>query len=381
MASVKRILKFLVLAMVGLVVLVVCSGLLYRQVVRSKIAASLAIHAPDGIETLEQVQIGGIGQWIEVRGESTKNPVLLFIHGGPGSAFMPVAREFQQPWEKYFTVVQWDQRGSGKTYRSNDRDAVRPTMKIARMHADTLEMVNYLRKRFGQDKIFVLGHSWGSILGLRLAHDHPELLYAYIGVGQAVDSYANEAALYRESLAEAQRTNNQKALKELASIAPYPSPNITFQQIRTMRQWSGTLIGPQGTDESWMSEKAILVAPEYSLMDDMGWFRGILFSVDTLLPDLEKVNFADLGYDYHGPIFLLEGKHDPYTPSSVARDFYDKINDLDKHWVWFENSGHFPFSEERQKFLDVLVQQIRPLATAAAASAPSEPQHAQSSSH
>jgi len=360
--SIKKTLKYIGLLLIAAVLVTIVSVLGYRYFERRAIAQSRAIHTADGVETLEEVSIGGIGQWIEIRGESTKNPVLLFIHGGPGSAFMPVAREFQRPWEKYFTVVQWDQRGAGKTYSSNSRDAVRPTMNIERMHADTLEMAQYLRKRFAQDKIFVLGHSWGSILGLRLAHDHPELLHAYIGVGQAINSRDNETVLYQETLAEAQKTQNQKALKDLASIAPYPSPGVTFQQIRVVRQWSGELIGPKGNDESWMSEKAIFLAPEYSLADDIGWFRGIFFSVDTLLPDLSKSDFADLGYDYRGPIFFMEGKHDPYTPSSIAKDFLDKMNDPEKHFVWFENSGHFPFKEEAQKFTDTLVQQVLPLA-------------------
>ena len=376
--SIKKTLKYLGLFIVFVLVATIVSGLTYRCFERREIAKSRAIKSPDGIEVLEQVPVGGIGQWIEIRGESTKNPVLLFIHGGPGSAFLPIAREFQRPWEKYFTVVQWDQRGAGKTYSSNDRDAVRPTMNIAQMHADTLDLVNYIRKRLGQNKIFVLGHSWGSILGLRLAHDHPDLLYAYIGVGQAVDSRENEVVLYRDSLAEAERTHNQEALKELHSLAPYPSPNITFQQVRVMRQLSGALIGPPPSDESWMGPKAIALSPEYTLADDVGWFRGVFFSVDTLLPDLTKVNFGDLGYDYKGQIFLMEGKHDPYTPSSVAKDFFDKINDPDKHFVWFENSGHFPFTEERQKFTDVLVQEVLPLAHGS--NMPSEVQHAEQNS-
>jgi pimeloyl-ACP methyl ester carboxylesterase len=104
------------------------------------------------------------------------------------------------------------------------------------------------------------------------------------------------------------------------------------------------------------------LAPEYSLLNDLDWFRGQFFSVDTLLSDLSQVNFANLGYDYRVPIFFLEGRHDPFTPSSVARDFFDKMNDPDKHFEWFENSGHFPFIEEPQRFTDALVQMVLPLA-------------------
>ena len=360
--SIKKGLKFFAIVVVLLLVVAVCSAAIYRFFAQRSIAQARAIHSPDGIDTLERVHVGGIDQWIEIRGESEKNPILLFIHGGPGSAFMPVARTFQDPWEKSFTVVQWDQRGAGKTYSSNSKDVQRSTMHIDRMHADTLEMVNYLRKRFGREKIFVLGHSWGSILGLKLAHDHPELLYAYIGVGQATDAAQNEVVLYKDSMDEARRTQNKDAIKALTGIAPYPSPNITFKQIRIMREWSSTLIGPRQSDDSALGPKTIFLAPEYSLLNDLDWFRGQFFSVDTLLSDLSKVNFADLGYDYRVPIFFLEGRHDPFTPSAVARDFFDKMNNPDKHFEWFENSGHFPFLEEPQRFTDALVQKVLPLA-------------------
>jgi proline iminopeptidase len=361
--SFKKTAKYLALFLAAALLLTVSCAAIYRYIAQTKISRARAIHSPDGIDTLEPVSIGGITQWIEIRGQSAKNPILLFIHGGPGSAFLPFARIFQSPWEKYFTVVQWEQRGAGKTYSANSKAVQQPTMNVARMQADTLEMVNYLRKRFAREKIFVLGHSWGSILGLQLAHDHPELLYAYIGVGQASDARQNEVVLYKDTLEAARRTQNQKAIQELTALAPYPSPNITFQQIRIMREWSSTLIGPpqSGEDES-MGLTAVFVTPEYSLINDVDWMRGQLFSVNALLPELTKLNLADLGYDYHVPIFFLEGRHDPYTPSSVAKDFFDKINAPTKDFVWFESSGHFPFTEEPTKFTDTLIQKVLPLA-------------------
>ena len=360
--SLKKTIKYLAIIIALLLMGAVSCTLLYRYFAQTKIARARAIHSPDGINTLEPVSIGGIDQWIEIRGQSVKNPILLFIHGGPGSAFIPIARAFQDPWEKYFTIVQWDQRGAGKTYSSNSKDVQRPTMNIARMQADTVEMVNYLRNRFGRDKIFVLGHSWGSILGLQLAHNHPELLYAYIGVGQASDAQQNEAVLYRDTLEQARRTQNKEAIQQLTAIAPYPSQNVTFQQIRTVRQWSGTLIGPPHSGDDAMGLYEIFIAPEYSLVNDIDWIRGQLFSVNLLLAELSKTNLADMGYDYHVPLFFLEGRHDPYTPSTLAKELFDKLNNPNKHFEWFENSGHFPFVEEPTKFTDTLIQKILPLA-------------------
>ena len=360
--AIKKLLKYLGLFLIALLVVTVSCATGYRFFMQRQISRGRALHSANAIDTLDRVAIGGIDQWIEIRGQSVNNPILLFLHGGPGSAFIPVARVFQGPWEKYFTIVQWDQRGAGKTYTCNSKDILRSTMTIDRMNADTLEMVNYLRQRFRRDKIFVLGHSWGTMLGLRLAHDHAELLYAYIGVGQATDAWQNEVVLYRDTLQQAQATQNKKAIEELTAIAPYPSANITFKQIRTVRQWSGTLIGPAEGGESAMGLKVIFFAPQYSLLDDVNWLRGQLFSIDVLLPGMSKVNFDQLGYDYRVPIFFMEGRHDPYTPSSVAKDFFDKMNDPQKQFEWFENSGHFPFIEESQKFTDYLVQRILPLA-------------------
>jgi len=370
----KKIAKYLGITLILILVAGASSLALYRYFAQRKIAESRAIHSPDGIEAVEPVTIGGIQQWIEIRGESVKNPILLFIHGGPGSAFMPMARVFQDPWEKFFTIVQWDQRGAGKTYSANSKEVQQRTMSMERMHTDTLEMVNYLRSRFQRNKVFVLGHSWGSILGLHLAHEHPELLYAYMGVGQAANSRENEVVLYKDTLEEAQRTKNKEAIQQLSSIAPYPSANITFQQIRVVREWSGKLIGPPGDGESSMGLTAIFLAPEYSLVNDVDWVRGQLFSVDALLPELKTANLADLGYDYHVPVFFLEGRRDPYTPSTVAKELFDKMKAPEKEFVWFEKSGHFPFVEEAGEFTRVLTQKVLPLASDAAQQKSPNPQ-------
>src|SRR5215469_17036749 len=176
-----KVFKSIIVSVACLVVAALSSALLYRAYLQHKVAVRRAINSPSGINSLEAVRIGGIDQWIEVRGQDVNNPILLWIHGGPGISFIPIARDFQGPWEKYFTVVQWDQRGAGTTYTSNDKYLQRRTMNIAQMEQDTLDVVNYLRNRFKREKIFVLGHSWGSVLGLWLAHEHPDLIYAYVG--------------------------------------------------------------------------------------------------------------------------------------------------------------------------------------------------------
>src|ERR1700743_1204362 len=180
------------------------------------------IPSPPGIEETRAVRIGGIDQWISVRGKDRRNPILLFIHGGPASTEMPVSWLYQSGWEDYFTVVQWDQRGAGKTYVANDAALVEPTIAKERMVADGEELVAWLRANYGKRKIFVLGHSWGSIIGLELARKHPDWLHAYIGMGQMIYGRDNERLGYEWALDAARADHNAEAVKQLLALAPYP---------------------------------------------------------------------------------------------------------------------------------------------------------------
>jgi len=359
----KRIFKILGITVACLVVFGSLSVLAYRKYLQHKVAKEGAISSPSGIDSLESVQIGGIDQWIQVRGQNVNNPILLFIHGGPGLGFIPLGRTFQRPWERYFTVVQWDQRGAGKTYASNDRELQRRTMNLPQMEQDTLDIVNYLRHRFQRDKIFVMGHSWGSILGLWLAHQHPELIFAYVGTGQIVATEQNSALLYHDMLQEARNRHNDKATRELEGIAPYPPPSADIRKLRIVNQWAGTLLGPppraaENHLESMM--QVVVSAPEYSLVDDYEFIRAPEFSAGVLLPQLMSLDMTKLGLDFQVPIFFFEGRHDPYCRPSLVWEYSQNISAPRKGFIWFENAGHFAFFEPQ--FTEELVRQVLPLA-------------------
>src|SRR5262244_1824885 len=151
------------------------------------IAEARRIVNPGGVEQLEKVRIGGIDQWVSIRGRDKHNPVLLYIHGGPGYVSIPMSWWFTRGLEEYFTVVQWDQRSAGKTFLLTDPAKIASTVTTERMISDVEEMVEWARREFGKDKIFVLGHSYGSFLGLQVAHRHPKWFYAYIGVCQSIN--------------------------------------------------------------------------------------------------------------------------------------------------------------------------------------------------
>jgi proline iminopeptidase len=361
---VRQILKYAGITIVFLLIGIPSSALLYRKYLQHNVAKERAIASSDGIDSLEPVRIGGIDQWIEVRGQNVNNPILLFIHGGPGIAFIPLSGSFQDPWEKYFTVVQWDQRGAGKTYESNDKELQRRTMNIPQMEQDTLDVVNYLRNRFRRQKIFVVGHSWGSVLGLWLAHEYPDAIYAYVGVGQLVDMQQNDEIAYRDALQQARTIQNRQAIRDLESIAPNP-PNLVPTNDSIARHWEEELLGPPGRG-GFADPRRLLTdvvsAPEYSLADDIGFIHGMSFSREIFVSQLAKVDLKQLGPDFRAPIFFFEGKYDPYCRPALIWEYLQTIKAPEKEFIWFDRSGHFPFYEEPQRFSDQLIKRVLPLA-------------------
>jgi pimeloyl-ACP methyl ester carboxylesterase len=210
------------------------------------IANARKIVTPNGVERLEKVRLGGIDQWASIRGADRRNPV-LHIHGGPGYISIPMSWWFGRGWEEYFTIVQWDQRAAGKTHLLTDPDRIKPTLTREQMIADAEEMAAWVRKELRKDKLFVLGHSWGSFLGLQLAQLHPEWLHAYIGVSQLIDRPENERHNWRFAMDAARRAGNAEAVRELEAIAPMRRPVRQFPSRTCMSSANGGLLrGPDG---------------------------------------------------------------------------------------------------------------------------------------
>jgi proline iminopeptidase len=335
-----------------------------RAQVTAIIADARKIVSTNGVEELLEIPLGGTKQWISVRGRDRTNPILLMIHGGPASPEMPTSWYFQSGWEDYFTVVQWDQRGSGKTYNANDPKVIAPTLSLERIADDAAELVQYLRSRYGKEKVFVLGHSWGSVVGLQLARQHPEWLYAYVGMGQVISGKAGEHVGYETTLRIAEATKDTKAVNELKSIAPYPNADGTLplEKINLERNWSVAYGGlTWGRTNLNYYSNLTEFAPEYSLADIAAINQGAQLSLPPLLPYL-------LGFDYSGvtewrcPIIMFAGRHDFTTPSVVVADWFARIHAPEKKLIWFENSAHMMMMEEPGRMLVHLVEDVRPLA-------------------
>jgi pimeloyl-ACP methyl ester carboxylesterase len=330
------------------------------------------IVTPDGIEQSRTVRIGGIDQFVTIRGDDRRNPILLVLHGGPGYVETPLSWWYARGWEEYFTVVQWDQRGAGKTYMINDPEAVAPTMTRERMVQDAEEMTAWLRREFGKRKIFVWGHSWGSYLGLELARRHPEWLYAYIGTGQLADGPESERRGWAYSMAQARARRDEEAIAELSAIAPYPPPgkDAPLSAVAVNHKWidryGGVMAWRTGQEDE---SHAGRLSPDYTDAEQPHIYDGNGFSERYLLAGVVNLDMTGVR-ELKCPLILLEGRHDRTANSEVAYEWFRTVKAPEKHFVWFERSAHEPETEEPGKFLLSLVRYARPIAERAGDVAP-----------
>lgn len=326
---------------------------------------------PNGIQSLEQVRLGGLDQWISIRGADRGNPVLLYLHGGPAQPMMPASWTFQRGWEDYFTVVQWDQRATGKTYRANDPDAVAGTIHIDRYVDDTLELIALLRERLGKDKVVLLGHSWGSIVGMEVLQRKPEWLHAYVGLGQVVSVEENERQGYDYLLQRARDEGNREAIAELEALAPYPGPDpLHRDRIGQQRKWSihygGLSAYRENADQYYAAQH---LSPDYSAADRAAIHDGSMLTLDRVMAEWNAVDFRGVR-KVDAPVMMFMGRHDQTSPSQLAADWLDRVDAPAKAAVWFEHSAHIAPLEEPGRFLVALLDHVRPIAVAAGDGAP-----------
>jgi len=348
-----------------------------RTMTRDEVAKILdnsrRIVSPNGVDERIKLRIGGIDQWLSIRGHDRRNPILLFIHGGPASVVMPVSYTFQTPWEDYFTVVQWDQRGAGKTYAANSEAQMAPGMNVDDMTRDAEQVVQYLREHYGKQKIFVLGHSWGTVLGTRLARQHPEWFHAYIGVGQVVNMRRNEALGFDFALREARADHNEEAVRELQALQPYPGDEpLTLARMATRSKWEtwygGVAYGRH--DFSWYAD-AWGLSPDYDQREIDAIGKGSLFTLDHLLQPLIDLDLDDVT-EFHCPVILFVGQHDQTTSHELAEQWFEHVHAPSKRMVLFADSAHMPMQEQPGRFLMHLVTDVLPFAREAGDIAPDE---------
>lgn len=343
-------------------VLVILAG----YIVIKCIAWTPGINSANGIASIETVNINGLDQSILIRGEDIRNPVLLYLHSGPGSTEMVSFRTAQKDLEKYFTVVSWDQRGTGKSYSSS---IPHESMTISNMVEDTKALTEYLLARFKKDKIFLVGHSWGTALGLSVVSKYPSLYYAYIGSGQVVASAKAEKYSFNYALEAAKEAGNKQAIRELGelnNVYPYldteNNPNW-YEDLKTERKWllnlGGEVYGK--SDNSFMFTPALGLS-EYTLEDFIHFVQGSEFSLKAIWPEFMKLDFRKDIQKVDVPVYFLQGSHDALTPSSLVEEYFNLLSAPKKELIWFDKSAHHPMYEEPGKYEDVLTHTVLPLA-------------------
>jgi pimeloyl-ACP methyl ester carboxylesterase len=293
---------------------------------------------PGSVASLEQVTLGGWDQYILVRGHSPSNPILLFVHGGPGMPMMYMAHIFGRGLERDFLVVHWDQRGAGKSYAP---DVPLETMNVEQFLADALELVELLNARYGAEKIYLAGHSWGSYLGAIFASRHPELLHAYIGIGQVVDE-ERAAEIADDWLVERARTAaDEKALAELEELGAAVREKYLFKFGGELHRYT-----------SWMPFLLTgLVSPEYDLKDAMNVGKGSSFSSRHMQYNAISGPLIDAVAELQVPVYFFSGRHDYVTPVELVQLYNERLTAPAKQIVWFDESAHFPFFEQPELFV------------------------------
>lgn len=345
--------KFVIIGLVLFLPLAVLGFIFQGRGVTQPIVDEHGDTVPGSVATLEKVELGGLDQYVLMRGWNESNPVLLWLHGGPGAAQMPLAHRYDRELEKEFVVVHWDQRGAGK---SNPADIDLDTINIEQYIEDAHELTRYLQDRFGQEEIYLLGFSWGSFLGLNLIDRYPEDYIAYIGVSQIVDGYRTHDIAYPWLKSRIVAEGNERDLRRLKELGDPPFLDdydkfVTFS----------SMVNSYGGNYDISFEELYRVgirAPEYRLVDFRRWMNGYRRGGRPIWDerDFAELNLIEEIPAVDVPTYFIHGERDYMTPLEPAIDYYEQIEAPAKDFTIFNDTAHTPFLAEPYKFLLELTQ-------------------------
>lgn len=308
----------------------------------------------NSIAEVRFLRLGGVEQWVMIRGWNIDNPPLVLLHGGPGMPETFFFQRFNSPLERSFTVVYWEQRGAGKSY---DAGIPRSSMTVERFIADLDELVDHVRQRLGKAKVTLFGHSWGTALGCLYAARFPEKVAAYVGSGQIGDWQAAERATYAYALAKAERQGNRKAVAALRGIGPPPHDG---SKLWTQRMWLNRLDGQMSPMKMLAMSRMMLAGPERSVFDLPNLYRGFRWSIDAMWPEASRLSLLKLAPTFQAPVFFFLGRKDTWVAPETSVAYFDTLTAPAKRIVWFEASGHEPFVDEPAKFNALMEELVRP---------------------
>ncbi len=343
------------------VAVVAALGLAGFTIMLARPASTDAIVDADGntiagsIAELANVDVDGHDLHLMIRGHSTANPVLLFLAGGPGGSEMGAMRKHLPELEEHFTVATWDQRGTGKSYDELDPTS---TYTLDTAIADTIAVTDHLRERFAQDRIYVLGQSWGSTLGVLAIQARPELFEAFIGTGQMVSQLATDTIFYDDTLAWARATGDAGLVDELTTIGPPPYDRMLDYETALSYEhevypYDHT---PNSEGEGGFSENFLV--SEYALIDQVHLLGAFMDTFSVLYPQLQDIDFRETATEFEIPMFFVQGAHEADGRAEVFADWYPMVNAPTKDVTVLDTSGHRPLWEQPDEFVDYMVDKV-----------------------
>ncbi len=307
-----------------------------------------AIEGPNPIAELRPVTVNGRAEWLSIRGQDRSKPVLLFLSGGPGGSHLVTARHCFTDLERDYVVVTWEQPGAAKSY-----NAISPAdITLDTYLSDGAAVTDLLRSEFGQDRIYLMGESWGSALGLMMAREHPEHYRAFAGTGQMIDFLETERIDYQVTLEDAQATGNQQLVDKLEKQGPPPyESDIALKTFAYLSPLYGI---PARTGQIHDAVCSTMDGPygvEYGLLDKVYFFWGLYRTFDSFYGDLYPIDLRKSAAEQQIPIHIFHGRYDYNAPTSLVDDYYSRLQAPHKSLTYFEHSSHNPWQTENELFI------------------------------
>lgn len=352
--TLKMILKIMII-LVAVILLIagVIFGLRHNNKVKSQITSKY------GINESGYINLNGAQQYVHIRGQDVNNEVIIFLHGGPGFPLTYLSYYHQMPMEERYTVINWDQRGAGRTYYKSGNDNI----SVELMLEDVDALVEYAKDKFDKDKVIIIGQSWGTVLGSTYALTYPENVLAYVGVGQVTDFDKGKVFAAQTAMPFADEDDKKTLETTVAefekaeNIDEVDISNLETLIVTTTKYLSGA------NEMSGIKQAYLGIASADMNMDDINWYLNaantqkiINFEHDLINYMYFEFDIEDLGYDYQMPVCYIQGSNDYITPTPMAEEYYNKINAEYKQFSTIEGTGHTPFLDEPKEYARILLE-------------------------
>ena len=308
------------------------------------------IEGVNSISVLKPIEINGTKLEVMIRGADKNNPILIFVHGGPGCSEIPYVRKYQDLLEEHFTIVHYDQRGSGKSFHFfEDYSSITSDKHVD----DLLALTEYVKKEFSQEKVILIGHSFGTYIGLKAANENPEKYAAYIGIGQVSNNTISEMDSLEYTIEQAQQAGNLKDVDQLEFLRDSIKKGEALTPRNMVRKYGGAARLINDNRDYFIG---FLTSPEYNLLDVVRYFKGISATQEILLDEGKENDITTIVDSLDIPLYFVMGKYDYMTSTNAAKAFYDKLDAPIKDFVVFEQSAHYLQFEEETLFADWLIK-------------------------